>query len=426
MPKPTPKKTEPDARPKNALRRAAHTLDAAEDKLMARLFSLRIWLFVAAVTVLAIWMRTGLYPLISMDFAECLDPWMNEIRAGGGFHSLDTQIGNYTSPYHYLMAAMAYIPGLDNLAAIKLPSIAADFCMAAVAAVIVYQLTRKAWKSALCYTVLLCLPTVFLNSAAWAQCDAMYTTLILLFFCLHLANKNAAALLVYGLALSVKLQAIFVLPAVIIFWLCGRIRLRHLLCGAAGYVLAFVPAMLASGNLSPLYRAYAMQTVVNSLSSSLYNGASLFLGITDETLPAIATALTTGCLLALGVLALYCWQHKEAFTTHSALVLLALCSLVVPFLLPAMHDRYYFVAEVLVVIYAFLRPARFWLPAALQFCALPVYCRFLFHAEINHSQWYVLFPAAVIFALLWDLRVSFAAPAQAAPEQPAPAVAAAP
>ncbi len=391
--------------PKNALRQRT---DQAEDSLRELLFRFRLPLFLAMAGFLALFARVALWPHVSGDFVECLDVWMNEIRSGRGFHSIGTQVGNYTAPYHYLMALMSYIPGLDNLLAIKIPSTIADFCLAAAVGLLVWRLSASRGRAALAAVLALCLPTVLLNSAAWGQCDAMFSTFAVLFLCFYLGGRPGTAVFMYGLALSMKLQAIFILPALLIFWLCGKLRLRHLLCGAAGYVLAFLPAMLAAGSLSPLWRAYAMQARVNALASNIPNLASLFTGVTEFDLPLLAPALTLCCFAVLGAVAAGCWGARERFSGESAFLLVALCACLAPFLLPAMKDRYYYLAEVLCLAYALWRPRRFWAPLCMQLAGLPSYTYYLYGGENPFGALTVLMAMVAPAFLCHDLLASLA------------------
>lgn len=396
-----------DSRLRHTITRLRLATDHAEDSLLAILFRWRFVLFAVAVTVLAFVGRVSLWPIVSADYNECLHIWLNEIRQGQGFRSVGTQIGNYTAPYHYLMAAMTYIPGLSNLDIIKITSTVADFCMAGAAAAVCWQLTKAKWKALACYALLLCLPTVFLNSAAWGQCDAMFTCFILLFLAFYLNQKKSAALFFYGIALAVKLQAIFILPAILIFWICGRLRLRQMLMGVLSYVLLFIPAMACAGSLAPLFRAYAMQTKIHSLASNIYNGASLFIGIDAEMLGYLSGMLLCGTFIAIGAIALYCWKNKSRMTPSIEFLLVALMAVTVPFLLPAMKDRYYYVIEVLAVMYALAWPRRLLAPVLMQLASLPSYMAYLTGAQMPFGPWPVLFVGAVPLLLIWDLRRLF-------------------
>lgn len=377
--------------------------DALEDKFLSLLYRFRLPVFVVLVTILTFWARTFFWPFVSADYTEFLHNWLNEIRSLLGFHSLGTHIGNYTAPYHYLLAAFTYIPGLDNLLLIKITSSLADYAMAAGGAMVLWQITKSPWKAACCYAVLLCLPTVFLNSAAWGQCDAMYTAVVLWCLFFWVKQKKSVALALYGIALAVKLQAIFVLPAFLIFWLCGRLRVRHLLAMAGGYVLAFVPAILASGSLYCLIAAYQMQTVVHTLAPNIYNGLVLFWGFDQETVYMVSTGLVLFALVLVGALAYYCWQKRDHFSASAEFLLILLLLCLVPYSMPGMRERYFYMAEAATVLYGFIRPSRFVLPLCLQLATLPSYMQYLTGFENPFGPWLMVLMGLPILVLSWDL-----------------------
>ena len=65
------------------------------------------------------------------------------------------------------------------------------------------------------FLLALALPTVWLNSAYWGQCDVVFTSLCIGMAYGVLKGKGNLAAVFWALAFSFKLQAIFVLPAII-------------------------------------------------------------------------------------------------------------------------------------------------------------------------------------------------------------------
>lgn len=396
------------------LQRCLHKLDNWEDALREVLYRFRLPLFVLIVTVLAFYARTLFWPFVSGDYIEFLYGWLNDIRSLHGLHSIGTQIGNYTAPYHYLLAIFTYIPGLDNLQVIKITSTIADFFMATSLGLVAYALCKQKWKAVCAYAVVLCLPTVFLNSSAWGQCDAMYAAIVLFAIYLWLIDKKAACFFVYGLALAVKLQAIFFLPALVVFWLCGQARLRHFLGLAGGYVVAFLPAIIASGSLSCLTAAYKMQTVVHTLAPNSYTAMEFFDGFDQEDVYLYTNALVIFALIGIGIVAFYCWQKRAAFNQQAAFYLIMVMLCLVPYLMPGMRERYFYLAEVLAVVYALYNPRRIVVPLLLQLGTLPSYMHYLRAAVNPFGSWLTLALALPAIIAVWDLYKQLSANANAA------------
>ena len=67
-------------------------------------------LFVICLFALAFMIRWKLMPIESADYFGFLEPWMETIRANGGWRSLSMEISNYTSPYMYILIISQPLP----------------------------------------------------------------------------------------------------------------------------------------------------------------------------------------------------------------------------------------------------------------------------------------------------------------------------
>ena len=134
-----------------------------------------------------------------------------------GLKSLES---NYNMPYLYILAFITYLPA-STLAKIKLVSIIFDFITAFLVMIIVKKLIKPSKSSLipyLAYAFTLFIPTLVLNGTVWGQCDIIYTCFILLSIYFFLEKKYVGTFIAYGIALSFKLQAIFVLPVYIFMY----------------------------------------------------------------------------------------------------------------------------------------------------------------------------------------------------------------
>ena len=115
-----------------------------------------------------------------------------------------------------------------------------------------------------------------------------------------------------------------------------------------------------------------MGSGLNYNSPSLY---AFYTGGGDEA--ALGRAGIVGaflfCLVLLGVLL---WL-RERCTERILLCAFALCVICVPLLLPHMHDRYFFGADVMSLLLAFLSPALLPLPFLCSFASLLGYHAYL-------------------------------------------------
>ena len=137
-------------------------------------------IFLVLCTALAMMMRVYLFPIESGDYLQFLHPWYETLKENGGLLAIGMDVGDYMPPYFYLLALLTYLP-IRDIFAIKALSSLADIVLAVFAANLVdfERKSRVKWTAAYC-TVLF-LPSVFLNSGVWGQCDAIYVSALLAF-----------------------------------------------------------------------------------------------------------------------------------------------------------------------------------------------------------------------------------------------------
>ncbi len=126
-------------------------------------------------TIFSIWIRYMFRDIISGDYRAFLEGWYDEIYAGGGIKSLDTQVGNYNFLYQFCIAVMTYIP-IKSLYAYKILSAIFDLSLAVTTARMAGLLCEEHRESSMmtAYFMVLFSPITILNSSAWAQCDSIY------------------------------------------------------------------------------------------------------------------------------------------------------------------------------------------------------------------------------------------------------------
>jgi hypothetical protein len=90
-------------------------------------------------------------------------------------------------------------------------------------------------------------------------------------------------------------------------------------------------------------------------------------------------------------------QRKIAIPDVEYLKILLLFSLLVPFLLPRMHERYFFIAECLAIVYVFYYRKHWWIPVLLQVVAINTYYQYLYGLY--------LFPLSLSFIGMFILTV---------------------
>ena len=320
------------------------------------------------------------------DYMDFLCKWVDFFRVNGGFSALSGSIGNYNIPYLYFLAAFSY-SSIPDLYLIKFLSIFFDVLLAYSAEQLLGLIRAEARpRIALFFTVLFW-PTVFLNGALWGQCDSIYVALALFAVFLVLDSRPYAGMLFLALSFGFKLQAVFIIPVFAVFFFQGKIQWKHLPAFPLTYVLLVMPAVIAGRPFLDTITLYFNQT--GSIGGGLnYNSPSLFSIWDFKEVSDVAALSRIGIVAAfcfMAVILLLCFLRRKQLSDRSLLIAATLLSLGIPFLLPHMHDRYFYAADVLTLILAFAVPA-------LSPCALLVeFASFLgYHAYLKMQYLFVM------------------------------------
>ena len=113
-----------------------------------------------------------------------------------------------------------------------------------------------------------------------------------------------------------------------------------------------------------------------------------------------AGVIVAGALVMLAVYALY--KLRPNLTPDLMVTLAAVCLLLIVYLLPKMHERYFFPAEVFFLLAAFYRPRLAWVVVALQVTALSTYVSYFFGGTFLPLPIASLVNLAVLVLVLMD------------------------
>lgn len=364
----------------------------AEKKLLGFLERKMDILFFAAINILGILARLGGKDFVSRDAEAFLLPWFEIIKEAGGVRALAGQVGDYGMPYQFLIGVMTYLP-FQPLYMYKFLSCVFDFGLAFISAKFICALKQS--KSAslffLAYGAVLLLPTVVLNSSVWAQCDAIYTFFVIAALYELYRERFLESFCCFGAALGFKLQAVFMLPFLLIYYAMEQkfsliFPWRKLtgnntypLGGVAGAALIFyvmnIPGFLMKRSLLDPIRIYMNQ--IGEYRSMWLNFPSIWVLVGDNYDAFHAIAIyTTIAVLGMGLL--WCVNHKIMLNTASNFMKVLIWSVWTSLLfLPAMHERYAYIFDILLVIYAFSDKSVWKYTAAAVLCSLATYGNYL-------------------------------------------------
>ena len=328
------------------------------------------------LTAAAFILRALVFDYETLDYQNFLTQWVEFFRQHGGFRALRYPVGNYNIPYLYFMALFSY-SSVNDLYLIKLLSTVFDVLLAYAVLRLVSRRVNSVWLRLGCFFTVLLWPTVFLNSAVWAQCDSIYVALALIGIELALDDRPVFSMVCIALSFGFKLQAVFIMPVYAVLLMQGRFKWYHFLVFPGVYVLLVLPAVIAGRPFMDTLTLYLGQT--GSIGSGLnYNSSSIFAIISSVADPeSAAKAGIIGAFVYMFAVLALCFAKRRSLTDRTVLAAVILLAVGIPFLLPHMHDRYFYAADILTLVWAFAFPEYF--PAALltEFASLLGYHAYL-------------------------------------------------
>lgn len=336
------------------------------------------------ITSLGLYLRYKLYPFESQDYIQNLSRWWDKLDAAGGIPGLKLLVGNYTQPYVYLMALGTYLPW-SSLTVIKTISVVFDLALAIIIAITVFHCTNHKTKALFAYCFTFLAPTVVMNSALWAQCDSVIMVFIALTILFFLKDKPQYACISFGIAMAIKIQSIFIAPVFLVLWMNRKLKFKHLLLIPLSYAICFIPTALAGGNYfdALIFAYWQVTTTANDLS---FNCANMWAPIRSLVNYDISKSATLLALSTTFLAAYMCIRRKLDLNKYLLISLFLLFSLIIPFMLPHMHERYYYYAEIIAIVYAMMNTKKIYVPITIMFVSVFSYLPFLFNIEpINLS-----------------------------------------
>jgi Gpi18-like mannosyltransferase len=356
--------------------------------------------------------------------------WYHQLVAGGRIRALDKEIGNYNAPFLYLMVIATYLPGA---VAIKLKAIFMLFDL--LLAYFTYKIVAVRWPGSrlpvFAALVMLFLPTVAVNASFYGQMDSMWASTALGGVYFLIRDRPWLAVAMCTLAVAFKPQGIFILPILLLAVLAGRLKWYTLLAAPVLFVLLDLPAILIGRDpveLLTLYDPARQAKWTAQLSASAPSIWAYFpVTVRLETLQNLGYLFTAALILGVCYVVV---ARKVPLTPTVIVTSAALFVIQMPFTMTGMHERYFFLGDVLSLVVAFYRPRLWFVPILVQVASLLSYEPFLF-GGFKHGPFV---PMAVLATLMGAALVTLyytlardvlatpaVAPGPAAAEEPAPA-----
>lgn len=338
-----------------------------------------------AFTALALVIRASLLDFESGDYLTFLAPWTQFFRDNGGFAALRYSLGNYNPPYMYFLALFSYFD-ISELYLIKLLSVLFDVLLAWACMKLLGLYTGSRAKLLGVFLAVLFLPTVVINGAYWAQCDSIYAFFGINALYLGLRGRGCASMVSLAACLAFKLQAVFIIPVFFILLLAKKLRWRQLLVFPAAYIVFMLPALLAGRPFVETMTLYFAQagTVGDAMNYNAPSLTSMFQwsGNTESWSTLLIAAAFALVLASYAVAAVKRRELDDTVFLGFALLL----AMGIPYLLPHMHDRYFFISGVLALVLAFRDRRFFPIPLLAELASLHCYYAYFVRYYLVHPR----------------------------------------
>ena len=346
---------------------------------------------------------------ISGDAQSKLICWYEEIRSNGGFRALSAQVGDYNMFYQFILALVTYLP-IQPIYAIKLSSIVFDYLLAFAADLFVRELTENREYGRWAFLIVVLSPLVFINSAWWAQCDAMYASLCVLSLVYLVKAKYTTSFLLYGFSFAFKLQGIFLLPLFLFLYVYQkRYSVLNFLLIPFMTAISALPCVIAGRGKKSVIRVITFYFWESGIWRKMYlnyPGFWALMGTNSEEFFNIFHTAAICLTVALLATFMYYWKKKSVQLTKVNILYMAfLLSYTCVYFLPAMHERYNFIAEILGIVILFIIPKTIVLLIPLNLISIATYGSYLLTGgSSTHLQILSVINGAVLLGYLLLLQ----------------------
>ena len=342
--------------------------------------------------------KASLLDFESNDYLDFLAPWTQFFREHG-FAGLGSSVGNYNPPYMYLLWLFSLLP-VNELYLIKLTSMLFDILLAWAGMKLLSLCTKNRARLLICFLALLVFPTFIINGAMWGQCDSIYTFFGVFSIYLALSDRPRAAMCAIAASLAFKLQAVFIMPAFVVLFIAGKVKLKHFAAFPVAYAVYMLPAVFAGRPFMEVMTLYFSQagTVGDALN---YNAPSLTSMLTG----AGATSQISQILILAAVLFMlavfgYAFMAGKKLDASLVIGLTALLVLAIPYFLPHMHDRYFYMAGVMLVILAMANPMYISAPILAELASLHCYRAYFSGHYMVHPKYGGMIMTLVLIVII--------------------------
>ncbi len=355
------------------------------DKKFNKIFYIILILIGVAIKFSLLNIKTG-------DYVGFLEPWLKFIETNGYEKALRHNFYDYSPAYIYFLVLIAKL-GINPLYSVKILSIIFEYILAFFVGKTAQLKTKNNAVVWISMAVIPLLPSILLNSSYLSQCDSIYSTFIMVAIYFSLKEKSFLSVLCLGLSFAFKMQGVFILPFFFIMMLRGKIPFYYFFIIPTVYLISLLPTWYYGRPLSDSLLTYLAQTDRWGFLTMNFPNFYIFI---DNSYYEIAKAIGVGITFVFTLLfGLWFAQKKYFFTFDDWIRLAFLSALIIPFLLPGMHERYLYLADVLGILYFLVFRKNIVLPIGVLAISFYSYTRMSRFNEILPME-----PAFFIYLLI--------------------------
>lgn len=352
-----------------------------------------------------IFLRLRLFEFESGDYIGYFKIWYEDLQRLGPKQFFLTTKSDYNHFFMYLWIPFSYT-GIRSLFVIKSIGLLFDLFGAIGCYQVVKHFCAEEWKARVAPLVYLLTPTVIMNSSLWGQVDGMYGAMVLWSFYFMIKDRATPSIVLLAFAFTLKLQTIFVFPFYLVMLLNRKFNWKQIIIFPLIFIGAVVPSWIMGKPLSDLLGIYIHQAGEYQVLSMNAPNMYLFANNMPFEMTKSFGIWFSGALVTF---ILYIWyQSKRQKTDLDLLKLIFIFSVLVPFTLPAMHERYFFIADVFCVIFLIGGWYGRLVPSLLLFSSTLSYLPFLTKLYLFEPHvWAVVSLLAVILLVRMFMKEHF-------------------
>ncbi|MBR2942340.1 MAG: DUF2029 domain-containing protein, partial [Clostridia bacterium] len=332
--------------------------------------------------------------------------------------------------YQYILLVISATP-IKDLYLIKFVTVVFDFLLALVMMQAAGHFAGRKYSLPVLLTTL-ALPTVVIDGACWGQCDPVYVFFIIMSLYMLETDRPFRSAISLAVAFAFKLQTIFFFPVVLLGLIHKKYKLRHALAFFAAYLVTMIPAMLAGRTFVDAISVYANQSMGQYYDRLTYNAPNLYLffpmwefdGTQEYTwmryiedidgkstnpylqgalMPALQHAALYACIILTLIVVIYWLLHYKEVTPDMTLDFALFFALFLPFVMPKIHERYFFLADMLAILYAARYANRRFIPVPVVTASLMCYMPYLTRQRPLDERWLALMMLFALVVVSYDI-----------------------